>query len=242
MSNIAISPQISLKLEEFIRKVCNLYQADVVSIILYGSASSGEFIEDRSNVNLLIVLDNATIANCSKIEPVINSKRYKEFEPIFFSKEDLLSSTDVFPIEFLDMRENYKVLFGEDVLKDLNIDLKNLRFQCEHELKSKLILMRQAYIKLNQNKAALESMLLKSFTSVMHLTRNVLKLKNKNPKYPKSEFLTQLVEDLQIRQEEWEKILKLKNNQIKVNREELLALYINFVSDLERIASFVDKA
>lgn len=242
MSDTAKAPQISLKLEEFVRKTCNLYKAEVISIILYGSASSGEFIEDRSNINLLIILENATITNCSKIGPVINSDRYKEFEPIFFSKGDLLSSADVFPIEFLDMRENYKVLFGEDVLKELIIDSKNLRFQCEHELKSKLIMLRQAFVRLNQNKSALEKMLIKSFTSVTHIARNILKLKNKNPKYPKEELLTQLSKDLQIRQDEWEKILKLKNKQIKVTHEELIALYINFTSDVEIIAGLVDKA
>lgn len=242
MKKIDLSQQLSSKLEEFVRRIEKLYRGDIVSVILYGSASSGEFIEDRSNVNLLIVLENASIANFSKIGLLINSGRFKSFEPVFFSREELLSSTDIFPIEFLDMRENYSVLFGQDLLKDLNIDLKNLRFQCEHELKSKLLLMRQAFIRLNREESAIEKVLLKSFISVIHIARNILRLKNKVPKYLKGELLTQFHEELQIRQEEWQKLLNLKNKRIKINREELLALYINFVTDLERLAGFVDKS
>ena len=40
---------------------------------------------------------------------------------------------------------------GRDILKDLKIDLKNLRFQCEQELKGKLLNLRQAYLEAGAN-------------------------------------------------------------------------------------------
>ena len=241
MPELNLSQQTKLKLDEFVKHVKNLYGGDLVSIILYGSASSGEFVEERSDINLLVILENASIINISRIGPLINSGKFKTFEPLFFSKADLSSSADVFPIEFLDMRENYTVLFGIDLLKDLPIELRNLRFQCEHELKSKLILMREAFIRINRNTSALQKMLFRSFTSVIHITRNVLRLKNKVPNYLKKELLTQLTDEFQIKHEVWSRILELKNNRSKIDREELSALYIDFYADLEKISRFVDK-
>ena len=66
--------------------------------------------------------------------------------PLLFTWKIFKNSSDVLPFELLDMKENHIILHGEDVLKRLPISLANMRFQLEHELKGKLIQLRECYL------------------------------------------------------------------------------------------------
>ena len=59
------------------------------------------------------------------------------------SADEMRRSADVFSIEFLDMRRHYRLLWGEDVLKTLEIPMRLHRAQVEYELREKTILLRQ---------------------------------------------------------------------------------------------------
>src|SRR5690554_8232491 len=58
---------------------------------------------------------------------------------LFFTPKDLLNATDSFPLEFLHIANKNHLLYGEPILKDFVVDLKELRLQCERELRGRLI-------------------------------------------------------------------------------------------------------
>jgi hypothetical protein len=84
-------------------------------------------------------------------------KQGKEF-PLLFTKEELIRGVDVFPVEFLNIKHDYKILHGEDLLKDIHISKKNLRLQLEFEFRSKLIHLRSDYLMFKDKE--LESLIL----------------------------------------------------------------------------------
>ena len=59
------------------------------------------------------------------------------------SEEEAHNSADSFPIEFRDMKDHRKLLFGVDVIADVKVDPKYHRVQVEHELRAKLFRLRQ---------------------------------------------------------------------------------------------------
>jgi hypothetical protein len=162
-------------------------------------------------------------------------------DALFLTEDYIANSTDIFPIEFLDMQENYLLLYGKDFLKDIQVDMRNLRFQCEHELKAKLIKLRQTYLLLNNNMPALRTLLFMSFTSILHILRNVLRIKGRKPPYLKHEVLKELASEFKIDIHVWEKILSAKNKKIKLTATEIKQLFISFVRELESIVTIVDK-
>ncbi len=165
----------------------------------------------------------------------------KIFNPLFLTEDYIKRSTDIFPIEFLDIQENYSVLYGKDILKDAYIDIRNLRFQCEQELKAKLITLRQLYLKINRDKPVLKDLLLRSITSILHISRNILRLKGKEPPYKKDKILKELAAEFQINTEVWEKILAAKNKQLKLGNRDIENLFVSFISELEKIVYIVDR-
>jgi len=238
MIKLSLPPKLEREINLFILNLKRIYKEDLLSITLYGSAASSEFVPAYSNLNILVILRSTDLPELKKATREVN--KFKNLTPLFFTEEYISSSLDIFPIEFLDMRENYIILYGKDFLKDLRVDLKNLRFQCEQELKVKLLSLKQLYMSLNNHPAALKDPLIKTFTSVLHILRNVLRLKNKQPPYKKEDLLKELSVHFKIELSRWEKILASKLKKIRISGKEAEDLFVVFVRDLEEIIRTVD--
>jgi len=239
MQEIKLTEKLKKSIAYFSDSLKDLYKEELVSVILYGSAASEEFIDKHSNLNFLIVLKNTELPVLKKATDL--TRKFPLFEPLFLTESYINSSTDIFPIEFLDMQENYCLIYGRDVLKDIRIDTKNLRFQCEHELKVKLMGLRQLFLRFNKDALVLERMLIKSFTSTLHISRNILRLKGKVPAYKKDQIINELHLDFGLDKTVWQKMLNLKNKQIKINKAQLEDLFIKFTGELEKVVEITDR-
>lgn len=239
MQELKLPTKLKSNLNSFIDGLKNTYGEDLISVSLYGSAASGEFVDRHSNLNLLVLLKSTGLRDLKKASGLVG--KYRTISPLFLTESYIASSSDTFPVEFLDMRENYSVLYGKDALKGIVVETKNLRFQCEQELKSKLINLRQLYLLINKDKLALRNLLFKSFNSTMHILRNVLRLKGKAAPYKKEDVLKELVSEFNIDIGIWGKIHSAKKSEIKLSRYDIEPLFVNFVSELEKIVDVVDK-
>ena len=104
-------------ISEFIEKIRAAAGANLVSVILYGSGAEGEFHPEYSDLNLLCVLRDASFASLSKIAEVVEWWRGKKHHPpLVLTLAELKASADTFSIEFMDMKQRHRVLYGEDVL------------------------------------------------------------------------------------------------------------------------------
>ena len=226
-------------LSAFLENLHNAYKDDLISVTLYGSAASGEFNATHSNVNLVIVLRDASLQALAKIVPTLSKGKFNFLNAVFFTEDYITNSADVFPIEFLDIKENHKILHGKDIFKDLTIDIKNLRFQCEQELKSKIINMKRACLA-NINNRDLDKLLVKFFTSSLHILRNISRLKGGQSVYNKEDILKKIASEFNIDISNMKKILDAKNQGKRLSRKIAFELFGSFVSDLEKIADSVD--
>lgn len=239
MEELKIAKAYKDMLNKFTQGLKDIYQDELVSLILYGSAVSGEFSGRYSNLNLLVVLKNTDLAAIKKAAKL--ARKFGMINPLFLTEGYIAGSTDIFPIEFLDMKENYSLIYGKDALKDITVDTRNLRFQCEQELKSKLLKLRQGYLALNNYPPELAGLLFASFISVLHIARNVLRVKGLEPPYLKSEILEKISSEFKLDINTWKKILSAKNKQVKLKAKDIEQLFVSFAKDLERIAAIVDN-
>jgi len=142
----------------------------LVSIALYGSATREDYIPSTSDVNILIVTKYLDIPAMKKVlDPVAISRQYN-IAPFFITENDLRTSTDIFPVKFLIMKENYQVLVGQDVLHDLEIKREHLRLRCEQETMNILLQLRRYYI-LHSGRLLTDIMsrMVKSLTDILYV-------------------------------------------------------------------------
>tara|TARA_B100000401_G_C52655655_1_gene647678 strand:+ start:118 stop:840 length:723 start_codon:yes stop_codon:yes gene_type:complete len=138
------------------------------SLVLYGGPVKNDLVKDTDRINLMIVLTDTHTATLDKVGNVLQAaKRGRQFQPMVLTEADLNSSTDVFPIKFLDMQQDYEVLKGEDVVKGLEIGRENLRLRCEMEIKNLMLRLRRMYLSSRNNPEALRGSMLKSYYSFL---------------------------------------------------------------------------
>jgi predicted nucleotidyltransferase len=116
------------------------------SALLYGSSARGDYIPGRSNINLMLVLDDASPGRLRALAPAFAAWRKTAAEPpLLISRAEWARASDVFPIEITDMRAGYRVLRGADPLGNAQVDRRDLRQALERELRGKLLRLRQGY-------------------------------------------------------------------------------------------------
>jgi len=163
------------KIDEFVKRAREAAGANLESVILFGSAVSGDFHPGLSNLNLLCVLRDSSFAALQALAPVAKWwDGQKQPPPLCMTRRELERSTDVFTIELLDMQQHHRVLFGEDVVQGLRISMHVHRVQVEYELREKLILLRQQVLLASGNDSRMWDLLLRSVPSFGTLFRHAL--------------------------------------------------------------------
>jgi predicted nucleotidyltransferase len=163
------------KIQSFVTRLQQAGGENITSIVLYGSATSGNFREGVSNVNILCLVRDSSLAALQALSPAVKWwARQKQPAPLVMTRHDLERSTDVFTIELLDMQKHYRVLAGEDVLRGLTIPMRFHRMQVEYELREKLVLLRQAALVADGDDKMIHDLLLGSLPSVITLFRHAL--------------------------------------------------------------------
>src|SRR5918993_4371506 len=143
---------------------------NLASVVLYGSAASGDFVELQSDYNLLIALHRITPEDLRQAQaPMREWQRLGHPLPVYFTFAELRDAADVFPIEFHQMERARVVLFGRDPFEGFSFSDKNLRHQTEYELRSKLIQLRRLYIPSSVSARRLQDLMSESLSSLPSL-------------------------------------------------------------------------
>lgn len=165
------------KAEEFTRKLASTFGDRLVSALLYGSAARGDYREGISDLNLLVILQGTEAASLR-----LGSTLAREWAsagnppPLVLSESEWRASADVFPIEYSDIRDANVLLHGPDPFAGIAIGWRDLRLQCEHELKSKQIRLREHYLLVADDAEGLGKLLVQSFPTFLTLFRAGLRL------------------------------------------------------------------
>ena len=117
------------------------------SLALYGSAAGEDWIANRSDLNVAIVVARVTPDVLEALVPVVARWRGKRFAlPLIVDHEYLEAARDAFPMELDDIRRQHRVLAGADPFATLVVERAALRRQCEHEARGKLLRLRAQFL------------------------------------------------------------------------------------------------
>jgi hypothetical protein len=162
----------------------------LVALLLYGSqARDGS---GGGDVNTLLIARTVDDALFAALEPALRAwTRAGHDAPLIFSEPEWRQSSDVFAIEYEDMREAYRVLAGRDPWAEISVRRDDVRRQLEAELMGKLVRLRQAYAAARGDGRRLTGMVTGSAAGLFTMLRAVLRVGGRAA--PRS--LEQLVRD-----------------------------------------------
>jgi hypothetical protein len=117
------------------------------SLSVVGSSLTQDFEPKISDVNTVVLLDAYDIPALNAIARLaVPLSRYKLSPPLLLTGFYIGRSCDVFGVEFLDFQLVHQTILGEDPFASMQFEKKNVRLQCERELKAMLVRLRQGYI------------------------------------------------------------------------------------------------
>ncbi len=226
-------------LRPYLAQVQKLFGNALDAVILYGSAAGGEYLPGKSNINLLFLLAKQD-AELLRQYAALHKRWQKEqiVVPLFLTQAELKSSLDVFPLEYLEIQDQHVLLAGRDPFPELRIGLKNLRLQCEQDLRGNLLRLRQRFVEGGASTEAITILLPLSCTALMPCLRGLLRVKER-PVERSSDGVLQAVEkEFGIDTSAFHDVLNLKRGIISPGPAEAPRLFDRYSAALQ---SLVEK-
>jgi len=238
-----IDDKIEKSIDEFVKRVREAAGANLESIILFGSAVSGDFHSGLSNLNMFCVLHDCSFAALQALAPVAKWwEKQKQPPPLCMTRKELERSTDVFTIELLDMQQHHRVLFGEDVVQGLRISLHIHRVQVEYELREKLILLRQQVLLASGNSSRLWDLLLRSAPSFGTLFRHALIALGNSSQPRRREAVEVLAKQVGFDPSAIQQTLDVREHKTDRKKIDINELAARYLAAIEKVTAAVDEA
>lgn len=229
-------------LDQLVSRLIKAHGSDLVSVVLYGSAASGEHHAEFSDINILCVLREITPAQLSASEPVFRWwLDLGHASPLLLSAHEVETSTDCFPIEFFDMQQNHKILHGSDVITGLNVDRTFYRAQVERELRAKLLRLRTKAAPILSDKEPLTRLLADSLSTFCVLFRHALLLHGFSASNSKRGVLERSGEVFHIDTQPFLQLLDAREDKTKLKSIDAPQLLASYLRELTIVVDAVDR-
>lgn len=237
-----LDPKVTKLLKGYIDELLKIHQENILSIFLCGQAAAGDYLPRISNINLFVILEELNFQDLKKSLKVISKGINKKISaPLFLTRKHIQTSTDVFPIEFLEMKENHLLLYGEDLLSSLEVNPEHIRLFCEEQIKGKLIRIRQAYLEIGLKRKGIEALLKESLASLAPVLRSLIRLKGKSPAIEREKIYGQLCAEFNLDQDVFLAILRDSRNDEKIAGQDVETFFERYIGQIQKLTIAVDQ-
>ena len=219
-----------------------IFENDLISLILYGSGAGGHYIPGKSDLNFLVILSEGGIDNLDKaIGTVARWRKRQAAIPLFMTKEEVLSSLDSYPIEFLTMKKRYKLVYGEDILGGLSFDPSHLRLQFERELRGKILHLRRGLLEAEGQAKKLRDLIKASFIAFISIFKALLYLKGFDIPQSRRDIIRTVGDAYSIDPNIFLKCADIKEDVDSIPAAEVKDLFMSYLKEIEKLSKLVDS-
>jgi hypothetical protein len=229
-------------LRPYLAQVQKLFGDALEAVILYGSAAGLEYLPGKSNINLLVLLTKLD-TELLKHYAALHKRWQKEqvVVPLFLTQAELRSSLALFPLEYLEIQEQHVLLAGRDPFPELRIDERNLRLQCEQELRGNLFRLRQRFVEGGASTEAITILLPLSLTALLPCLRGLLRAKERLVERSADKVLQAVEKEFGIDTAAFRDVLNLKRGIVSPGPAEAPRLFDRYSAALQVLVEKVGR-
>ncbi|WP_035588350.1 hypothetical protein [Hippea jasoniae] len=218
-------------MNEFVEQLKNEFKERLISVGLHNVGVTS-FINKNG---VFIVLDRVEPEDLLAIKRIYKKFKKTYSTPLVVNERFFKDAADVFCMEMLEFKENGEILYGKNVLEDIDVNDENLRRQIEFELRSKLLNLKGAFIDLPLERRIVDNIAYRSMYNFLLILRNLLRLKGK------------LINDatlIEVFEETFGVSLeafKILRDSEKLPFERLLEVFKGYLREVEQLVEISDK-
>lgn len=231
-----------MKLEELVRQLQLAYGEGLRSVVLFGSAVAGEHNPKKSDYNVLVIVDSLPLARLRAVAAV--SKAWAEDgnpPPMTFTLNEWKSSSDIFPMEYADILERHRVLYGDPPFDGIKVSPADLRLQVEQQTMGKLLHLRQATMGAGGDSKRQLEVLEKSLSTLMVIFRGIARLIGQVPSQDYEELTQSLARRAGFAADPFIQVIRHSRGTEKIPRESAAGILEGYLAAMERLVAYLNE-
>ena len=229
-------------LEQLVAKLQSTFGDRLVSVVLYGSAAASDHQRRFSDYNVLCVLTQIGRAELTASEPIFQWWRAQgNPSPLLLTEAEVSGSTDCFAIEFHDIQRHHQILHGKDVVTSLVVDDAFYRAQVEHDLRAKLLRLRQKAAGMLSEPDQLRRLLADSISTFCVLFRHALVLHGVEPPTKKRDVVHAVSAMFGVDSLALERLIDIREERIKPREVDPVSVLDAYLRGIETVIEAVDR-
>jgi hypothetical protein len=231
-----------MKLDELVRQLQLAYADALRSVVLFGSAVAGEHRPNKSDYNVLVIVDGLPLDRLRAVAAV--SRAWAEDgnpPPMTFTTREWKGSADIFPMEYADILERHRVLFGSLPVEGIRVNQADLRLQVEHQTMGKLLQLRQAIMGAGGDTALQLDVLEKSLSTLMVIFRGIVRLHGQVPSQDYEALTLSVAERAGFSPEPFVRVIRHARGTEKLPRDKASAILEEYLAAMERLVTYLDE-
>ncbi|HEV7837871.1 MAG TPA: nucleotidyltransferase domain-containing protein [Gemmatimonadaceae bacterium] len=231
-----------MKLEELVRQLQLAYGSGLRSVVLFGSAVAGEHRPKQSDYNVLVVVDSLPLERLRAVAAV--SKAWAEDgnpPPMTFTAREFKASSDIFPMEYADILERHRILFGDSPFDGIRVSPQDLRLQVEQQTMGKLLQLRQATMGAGGDSKLQLEVLEKSLSTLMVIFRGISRLHGEAPSQDYEELTRNLAQRAGFSADPFVRVIRHSRGTEKIPRESAAGILEGYLSAMERLVAYLNE-
>jgi predicted nucleotidyltransferase len=225
-------------LKSYVKDVVKTYGNELEGIILYGSAVRGEFLPGLSNLNVLLILSSYDLLVLKQYDSL--HKRWSKEHvvvPLFLTTADLKSASTAFPLEYQDILDCHRLLWGQDPFVGLKVDSRYLAAEVVQGLRGNLFRLRQRLVEGRSTEEAITILLPLSITALLPVLRGLQRLLDRPVVAHGEPLLKDIESHLEVDLSGLRDALALKRGHISPGQKEIPRLMDRYLESLTRLVT-----
>jgi hypothetical protein len=227
-------------LRRYLKQLGGCFEEDLSSVVLYGSGTGADFLPDRSNVNVLVLLVRHSPDRLRKYAGLHRRWKKEQIVPLFLTGDELKAAYLQFPLEHQDMADTHIVLAGDDPFTEPAVDARVLAEACRRELRGQLVRLRQRFVEGGGTVEAVLMLLPLSLTATMPALRGLVRAHGRPVRRTADAVLQDVQSICGLDLSALAEVLSLKRGQIGPGPAEAPRLYDRYVASLEGLVRAVE--
>jgi hypothetical protein len=178
---------------QYADQVKALAGTNALSLTLFGPIVAGTFDKRLHTVRNVLVLAKVDLDMLRQLaQSGAKLGKVRISAPLIMTPEYIKASLDTFPVELIEIVQFHLILFGEDYFNELSLSETHVRLQCEREVKSILIAMRQGLLASTGRDKFLSAMDTDIMERVIRVLRGLLWIKGQRDAKSATEVLSRV--------------------------------------------------
>ena len=202
----------------------------LLSFFVFGAKANSNDNNMHKNTDVFVIIDDYKADDLAKFLPII--KKWMILGnpcPVIMTKEEFKANSVAFAMEYSDLKWNNQLLFGDDCLKDINIDYFDLRNQCDRELKRIIQKVREFYLENGVGKRETILFANAAARSIIVIFRALLRINSITPSVYKHDVVDQLAKIMKFDKLFFKKMIEAKEGTYKYTPSEIVD-FCNYLS------------